>query len=171
MEQIGNSNDRQIFYINIWTDINWLENLPKDNWLVFPIGQGNDIDSCSKLADKSIDNNVLYLCAAGQSCELIHDIFDETVVAKKIKKGESIDNPDDFENSPMTTWHNNFSEGFWFAITTAHHQLKIIDKIVCVDFTKQSVKGHLINLIEMINNSWLPSDEETEEQIYDNQQQ
>jgi len=171
LELIGNSNERQIFYSNIWKDDNWLEDLPKDNWLVFPIGQGNDIDSYSKLVDKSIDNNVLYVCAAGQYSELIHDIFDEMIVQKKIENNESVDNEDDFEDSPITTWHNNFSDGFWFAITTAHHGLKIIDKIVCVDFTKQSVKGHLKDLIEKINNGWLPSDEEIEEPIYDTQRQ
>jgi hypothetical protein len=68
----------------------------------------------------------------------------------------------------MTTYHNNFSEGFWFSITSAHHGTKTIDKIVCVDFTRKGVKRHLSNLIGKVNKSWLPSDEENEEPIYDN---
>jgi hypothetical protein len=166
--QIGKSHDRQIFYTNIWADKNWIDNFPTDNWLVFIIGQDKDIEAYRKLADKAITNNVLYLCATGECCKLIHDTFDETIFAQKIKNAESIDSPDDFENSPMTTWHSNFSEGFWFSISSAHHGTKTIDKIVCVDFTKRGVKRHLTNLIEKINKSWLPSDEENEEPIYDN---
>ncbi len=168
MESIGNSNDRQIFYTNIWTDNNWLDNLPKDNWLVFPIGQDKDINKFHELADRCIDNNVVYACAAGKYCELIHDIFDNIVVAKKIANEESVSCEDDFENSPMTVWDNNFSSCFWFAIQSAHVDKKTISKIVCVDFTKQGVKRHLIDLIEKINNNWLPSEDEFESPIFDN---
>jgi hypothetical protein len=171
MEQIGQciSNGRQIFYTNIWTDQNWLDDLPSGNWVAFPVGQGHDVEIYSKLANRCIDNNVLYICAAGLNCELIHDIFDEVIVEKKIKAGESIDSPDDFENSPMTIWDNNFSEGFWFAVVVTYHDLAPIDQIVCIDFTKQGVKRHLTDLINKINNDydWLPSDEEYEEPVYD----
>jgi hypothetical protein len=168
MEPIGKSNDRQIFYLNTWKDSTSLDNLPKDNWLAFSIGQDSDIERFIKFADKCIENNVLYLCSTGQNSKLFHDTFDKRIYELKIKKGESINSPDDFENSPLTTWHNNFSEGFWFAITTAHHEIKPIDKIVCLDFTKEGVKRHLINLIEKINNHWLPSDSEYEEPKFDN---
>jgi hypothetical protein len=150
------------------TDPDWLDNLPTENWLVFPIGNDKDLEGYSKFADKCIDNNVLYVCAAGQNGEFIHDIFDELIVWKKIEKDEGVDTQDDFENAPMTTWHNNFSEGFWFAILAAHHGRKDINKVVCVDFTTKGVKQHLTNLIDKINNSWLPSDDENEDALYDN---
>lgn len=168
MIRIGNSNNREIFYINVSTDLDWLNNLPTENWLVFPIGNDKDIEAYSKLADKCTDNNVLYVCSAGQNGEFIHDIFDELIVWKRIEKGESTENPNEFENSPLTTWHNNFSEGIWYAIVSAHHEIKEIHQIVCVDFTTKGVKQHLIHLIEKINNNWLPSDEEHEEPLYDN---
>ncbi len=168
MKLIGSSNSRQIHYTSVLTDSNWLDNLPTENWLVFPIGQDKEIETYSLFADKCIDNNVLYVCAVGQNCELIQDIFDELIVSKKIEKCESVDSSDDFENSPITTWHNNFSEGFWFAILYAHHEQANINKIVCVEFTTKGVKQHLTNLIEKINTSWLPSDEENEVPLYDN---
>ncbi|MGB4773837.1 MAG: hypothetical protein WBP45_01575 [Daejeonella sp.] len=168
LELIGNSNNRKIFYTSIVTDKDWFGNLPTDNWLAFPIGDTKDVEIYSKLADKCIDNDVLYVCAAGQYCELIHDIFDETIVAKQMEKeDESTRSSNDVEDSPMTTWHTNFSEGFWFAIITAYHELKSIDKIVCIDFTTKGVKNHLINLIDKINSHWLPSHEKYEEPIYD----
>ncbi len=167
MKLIGKSYNRQILYTSVLTDPDWLSNLPTQNWLVFPIGNDKDIEGYSKLADKSIDNNVLYVCAAGQNGKFIHDIFDEFIVWKRIEKGESVDSQDDFKNSPMTTWHNNFSAGFWFAIVCAHPEFNKITTIVCIDFTTKGVKQHLTNLIEKINNNWLPSDEENEEPVYD----
>ena len=167
MKLLGNSNGRQILYTSVLADPNWLDNLPTENWLVFAIGQNEHKSTYIRFAYKCIDNNVLYLCTAGQDAEIIHDLFDELIVVKKIEKCESVDSPNDFENSPMTTWHNNFSEGFWFAILNAHHEKKGINKIVCVDFTTKGVRQHLTNLIEKINNSWLPSDEENEEPLYD----
>lgn len=166
---IGNSFNRQIFYTNIWKDENWFSNLPTENWLVFSIGQKMDNESIEKLATKCIENNVLYVCSAGQNCEWTHDIFDLTFVTKKIADGVDMDDLESDENFLMTVWDNNFSDGFWYAITTAHHPTKSIDKIVCIDYTIEGVKDHLINLIEKINNHWLPSDEEFEEPIYDKQ--
>lgn len=167
MELLGVSCERQLFYINVNTNTNWAESLPTQNWLVFAIGDEKDIDAYSTLSDVCIEKNVAYVCSAGKYCELIHDIFDETIVWKKIQNGESVDSMDDFENSPMTTWDNHFSEGFWFAITTAYDEHFIIDTIVCIDYTTKGVKQHLITLIEKINSGWLPSDEEFEEPVYD----
>jgi hypothetical protein len=167
MIQLGTSHDRQIYYSNKWKDATWLDNLPNNNWLAFFIGEDIDIESFIIFADKAIQNNVLYLCSTGQNSELYHDTFDQRINQLKINKGESISSPDDFVNSPMTTWHNNFSEGFWFAITTAFHELQSIDKIVCIDFTKAGVKQHLLDLINKINNRWLPSDDEYEEPKFD----
>jgi hypothetical protein len=148
-------------------DESCLHKLPMEGSLVFIIGQSKEWKIYSEFAQKCIQNNVLYVCTSGPNCELIHDIFDETIVARKIAKGESVDRQDDFENSPMTTWHHNFSEGFWFAITSAHHDSGTVEKIVCVDFTDKGVKGHFIDLIGMINGSWLPSDEKQQAPIYD----
>ena len=52
----------------------------------------------------------------------------------------------------------NFGEGFWFATTLAHDDNFNIDRVVCLDFTRQKKKQHLIELIEKINNGWLPDD-------------
>jgi len=167
MELVGISNERQIFYLNIHRSADWVNNLPKSNWLAFAIGEEKDIEAYSELAEKCIANNVLYLCAAGPNCELIHDVFDETIVELKIKNKQSIESPEDFENSPMTTWHHNFSEGFWFSIASAYSEAGVIDKIICIDYSKGGVKRHLQELIALINSGWLPSDEEIEKPVYD----
>src|SRR4051812_48525507 len=113
MQPLGERNDRQVFYLKVNGSENWLDELPDENWLALPIGDEKNIQAYTRLADKCIDKKVVYMCAIGQSSELIHDIFDEMVVGKKILNGESVESEDDFENSPMTTWDNDFDNGFW----------------------------------------------------------
>jgi hypothetical protein len=168
LELLGQINDREIFYTSFREDQNLFENLRNENWLAVPIGQDKDIHLYSRLADNCIDNNVSYICALGQSSELIHDIFDEEVVARKIAAGESVETQDDFKNSPMTTWHLNFSEGFWFALTSAYNDGKKIDTVVCIDLTSKGVKKHLKYLIDKIQTGWFPSEEKIEEPKFDN---
>ncbi|MFB6320857.1 hypothetical protein, partial [Saccharicrinis sp. FJH54] len=67
-----------------------------------------------------------------------------------------IDNPDDFETEPMTTWHNDFNEGVWFAITNAFVDYKEINKIVCLDLTNLGERNRLIDIILKIKTGWLP---------------
>jgi hypothetical protein len=167
LEQIGISNNRQILYTHAWENHHALDQLPKDHWLAFFIGDDKHLDTYSKLASKCLANNVLYVCTAGQCCEYIHDIFDEVIVWNEIEGDQNIDNLNHLETSPLTTWHHHFYEGLWFAITTAHHESKPIDKVVCLDFTRQGVKGHLTHLIEKANAHELPSDDEFEMPIYD----
>ena len=43
-----------------------------------------------------------------------------------------------------------------------------MDKVVCIDLTKRNVKRNLIELIDKINDGWLPSDDEIQLAKYDN---
>ena len=167
MELLGQINDREILYLKFRGEQNSFENLPTENWLAVPIGQDKNVELYSRLANKCIDNNVSFMCALGQSGELIHDIFDEEVVPRKIAGGESIGTEGDFEDSPITTWHFNFSEGFWFALTSAYDDDKKIDKVVCIDLTSKGVKNHLRYLIGKIQTGWFPSDQKSEEPRFD----
>ena len=130
--------------------------MPNDNWLVLPIGNERDYNLIKTISRVCIDKNVNYLCALGQACKMIHDIFDETIIEKRIEKGLSIENPDDFETEPMTTWHNDFNEGVWFAITNAFVDYKEINKIVCLDLKNLGERNRLIDIILKIKTGWLP---------------
>src|ERR1051326_2173632 len=108
MDNIGQINDRQILYVSTRHTKNWADSLPTANWLALPIGHDSDSQLIDDLAKKCLDNNTFYVCTVGQQCEIIHDTFDHYIVQRRIDKGESIDKPDDFDSSPMTTWHNDF---------------------------------------------------------------
>jgi hypothetical protein len=167
MQHLGEINGRQVLYLKVDGNENWFDELPTENWLVLPIGDDQNIQAYFKLADKCIDKKVVYVCTLGQCCELIHDIFDEEIVGKKISNGESVESEDEFENSPMTTWDYNFASGFWFAVTSAYDGDKLIDKVVCIDYTS-GVKNFLIELLNKFHQEWLPSDDAVQLPKYDN---
>ena len=80
--------------------------------------------------------------------------------------------PQDYETAPMTSFHKNFEEGFWFALTVAKQTINDVHitshQVVCIDCTQQKVRKHLLKLLDKINNGWLPSDNEFEKPVYDN---
>ncbi|MBI5359531.1 MAG: hypothetical protein HZA48_03005 [Planctomycetes bacterium] len=98
------------------------------------------------MAEKCLEKNVCYVCAIGQQCELIHDIFDELIVKREIAKRGNITSLDDFENSAMTTWHNEFEEGFWFATSAVFHEYTEIKEVICLDMTEEGKRQDLFDL-------------------------
>lgn len=63
------------------------------------------IEEYSKKAKKLIESGLIYLCAWGEECEKIHDIFDEENVIMEINQEIETDN----DNVIMTTWHQDES--------------------------------------------------------------
>ncbi|HEY9660598.1 MAG TPA: hypothetical protein V6C65_19250, partial [Allocoleopsis sp.] len=59
---------------------------------------------------------------------------------------------------PMTTWHHDFSDGFWFALYSANVDGSDINKVVCLDMTDQDHQLQLKELITKFNGGWLPPD-------------
>lgn len=109
-----------------------------------------------------------YTCSAGELAGLTEQYFDEEIGWRGVQQEEKTGKEYDYEQLPITTMHRNFGEGFWFASTLAYDRDKEINKVVCIDFTTRKVKKHLTELVEKINNGWLPSDEEIELAEYDN---
>jgi hypothetical protein len=170
---IGQLNQRQILYINVRGDLSWFDKLPTSNWLAFTIADTSDKYLLNDTTKKCLDNNVLYTCSAGQLASLTEDYFDEEIVWRQVHIEEKTGKSQDYETSPMTSFHKNFDEGFWFAATVANaiaHDMYIqIDIVVCVDMTQRGVKKYLIELIDKIKSSWLPFDLEIEVPKYDNE--
>lgn len=158
MDKIGEYNNRLIYYIRYKDDNVLHDKLPTDNWLVLPICDTKENELISKISYICIDKNVRYLCALGQECEMIHDIFDQTIITRRLDKGLNVDNAEDFEREPMTTWHHDFEEGVWFSLTNAFDDYIDINQVICLDLTKKGVKEKLIQTINKISTGWLPDD-------------
>jgi hypothetical protein len=168
MEFLGTIRDRRILYTNIRADQNWSKALPTDKWIVFTIADDIDRELINEAVELCLDKLVCYICCAGRLGSLTELIFDEEIVKRAIQGETQTGKPHDYEFSPMTTSHNNFSDGFWFATTVAYDNYKDINTVVCIDFTTKGVKGHLAQLLTKINNNWIPADEDFEDPTYDN---
>ena len=168
MELIGRINRRKIYYIQIRNNSEWKFSLPKSDWVAFKIADKEDEELVPPTVKICLDKNVSYTCSAGILAYRTENYFDEEIAWRGVDYEMQTKQEFDYEKSPVTTAHENFGEGFWFASTLAHDDSFEIDKVVCIDFTKRKVKKHLTDLIEKINNNWLPSDEKIELAKYDN---
>ena len=124
------------------------------------------------LIDKCLDKDACYICSTGQLASQTEDYFDEEIVWREVQKESVTGKPQDYDMAPMTSFHRNFDEGFWFATTLARQIVKeeyvISNQVVCIDCTVQRVRRHLVKLIENINSGWLPNENEIEDPRYDN---
>ncbi|MEJ8591626.1 hypothetical protein JSO54_10320, partial [Riemerella anatipestifer] len=167
MELIGRIDNRKIYYVQIRNNSEWRFSLPKNDWVVFIIANKEDEELVPPTVKICMDKNVSYICSAGTLAQWTEKYFDEEISLRALDYEEQTKKEFNFDFAPNTTCHQNFSEGFWFATTLAHNPYKEIDKVVCLDLTKRKVKKHLAELINKINNGWLPSDEEIELTEYD----
>ena len=150
---IGIVNNRQILYFDRAQFSNLSSWIPKSDWMLFAIADPEQEHLLEQLAKTCLNNGVLYVCGAGKAGSSIDNTFDFEIVDRKIEKGE-----DDYSDTPMTTWHEDLAEGFWYATTVASHDTLIIDTIVCINLTEHDYKSQLENLIDRINTGWLPED-------------
>lgn len=150
LERVGKVNEREVYYFNTLNGSDW--EFPK-NWILFIITSDSNIKSIMEFAKLCLDNNVLYVCCAGDAASIAEDIFDEEFVWRKILAGD-----DEYSDVLMTTFHKDFSEGLWFATSVAVHESQVIENIVCADFSASNNKKLIIDLIKKINAGWLPDD-------------
>lgn len=168
MELIGKINRRKIYYVQVRNNPEWKDSLPKNEWVGFTIANKEDEELVPPAVKICMDKNITYNCSAGTLAQRTEQYFDEEFVGRAIDYEIRTKKKFNYEYTLMTTAHENFSEGFWFATTLAYDAYQETDKVICLDFTKRKVKKHLTGLIEKINNGWLPNDEEVELAEYDN---
>jgi hypothetical protein len=65
------------------------------------------------LAERALQAGCVYFCAWGNNCEIMHDIFDETVLAHDLCR--------ESEGTIMTTWHSDepLADAAHFALMSA----------------------------------------------------
>lgn len=126
--------------------------------MLFAIADRDQLGMLHAFAEKCLELDVLYICGAGEAGSEIDDTFDMVIVDKKLASLTRDLTQGDFEDSPMTTWHQDFDEGFWFSATVAHHEREFIDKLVVANLTANSYEIIVNELISKINSGWLPSD-------------
>lgn len=158
LQNCGYCKNRHIFYCDLENDLNKTEEFPTKNWLLFAIADKAQLDLLYSFAERCLDRNVLYICGAGEACSEIDDAFDMVVVDRRSTDLNKDLTQDDFKDTPMTTWHYDLDEGFWFAVTTACHEKESIKQVVVANLTEKSYERYIKDLVERIDAGWLPPD-------------
>jgi hypothetical protein len=112
----------------------------------------------AQFADLCIDKYVLYVCAAGKACSEVDDLFDFKMVDREQAGGKLPSWYQSDDDVLMTSWHHDFDEGFWFALTTANYENLPIEKVVVENLTSDSYLPKIQRLTEKIAEGWLPPD-------------
>ncbi len=153
MKRVGASTGiiRQVYYLNIHDSSNWVESLPLENWLGVIICEDAESTLFDKVSSACLANSISYACFLGQNGEKLHDRFDELICELKIKRSESIENHDNFDDEPITTWHDEFNEAFWFALKAAVHPVFEIKAVVVIDISNEQNQPILTSHLDKIN--------------------
>jgi len=154
MKKLGNVREKVILYQRHDTSIDWSREMPTENWLLMAIADNKPSTVLDEIARKSIDKDVCYVCCLGNQGEELHDTFDENIVIREV--GIEKAHLPDFDI--MTTWHNDFEEGVWFAIFLARDEEQEISTVLCLDAGKESSEEEIAELIKKINEGWVPSE-------------
>ena len=151
-------NNRKILYLDIQQDLQQLQAADLKNWLLFVIEDKIHNPVLGKFADLCIDKDVLYVCAAGKACSEVDDLFDFKMVDRKMADGKLPSWYQSDDDVLMTSWHHDFEEGFWFALTTANYENLPIETVVVANLTEVNYLPIIQRLTQKIAEGWLPPD-------------
>ncbi len=150
MKKIGEINDREILYIKYDLEAPWFKDLPKRNWLLFAITDRKISQIFDEVARRTIDNNVVYVCSAGNASSFFEERVDEIILIRSVEDGYLPD------WCIMTTSEQELEEEFWFTIYSAIGETQEITKIICLDLTISNNENKLIELVEKMKTGWMP---------------
>lgn len=175
MERLGKINKVDIFYLH-WDDPKrefYLEWLPDKVYALFVIGDDvNRKEDYKKMAEFFVNKRVVEVNSAGKEYDLIHDIFDRATIDKEVSEGRDHNHPDFLEGTATTNGWENFNEGFW--MTTEIYEFDKLDEIICLDFTKRSIRKYLKQITKIVRKNWIPREHfywvtSPKEPIYDDE--
>lgn len=156
--KLGHINNRTIEYLDIKNDLSNLTSTVLNNWVLFAIGNKEQLPILYKFAKICVDKNVLHVCSAGELASEIDSEFDRVIVNRITDIGEKPTDNDAFEDTAMTTFHSDFDDGFWYATFVAVHSTITVEKVLVANLTQHDYSSKIIDLIEKIKSGWLPKD-------------
>lgn len=151
MNYLKTINKRSVYHHKHDPIANWSEGFPKANWLLFAFVEGSDKSELARVSAMLIENNCCYVCCSGEEGHLLHDMVDLALVMREVD-GNYL-SPFD---AVMTTWNANLEDEFWFSIYAAHNDPEIIDKIICLDLSKNGIEGELKDLLTRFASGYIP---------------
>ena len=144
--------------MDIQQELIQLKSVDLKNWVLFVIEDNIHNPILEQFADLCIDKDVLYVCAVGKACNEVDDLFDFKMVDKEQEGGKLPSWYQSDDDVLMTSWHHDFDEGFWFALTTANYENLPIETVVVANLTSDSYLPTIQRLTKEIAAGWLRPD-------------
>lgn len=141
-------NDRKILTVEYSTEKNWFSQLPDKDWLCVLVVNEKPRRYIDEVISKILAKDVCYVCTIGKQCELVHDLIDDEIAFREVE----IENRYLPNHEIMTTWHNDFEEGIWFAIFAAYDNKITINKVIILDMTDGVLMPRIEACISKIRN-------------------
>lgn len=137
-------NQRAVSLVEYRTDKNWLAELPTKDWLCVLIINDKHRRYLEEILPKLLLRNVAWVCTLGSQCEWAHDLLDEEIVFREV---ESLYLP---THPVMTTWHDDFEEGIWFALFAAQDNQIALKQVTILDLTQGQERERVTNYLHSL---------------------
>jgi hypothetical protein len=131
-------NQRTVSLVEYRTDKDWLAELPTQDWLCILVINEKHRVYLDELLPKLLLRNVAWVCTIGRECEWAHDLLDEEIVVREVA---GLYLP---PHQIMTTWHDDFEEGIWFALFAAQGDQEALKQVAIVDLTQGQERERVI---------------------------
>ncbi|GAB3297955.1 hypothetical protein ACFQT0_01680 [Hymenobacter humi] len=141
-------NEREIWLVQYNTEKNWLKELPSQNWLCILCVEETPRRYLDEVLAKIINQDVCYVCTIGAQCEFVHDLLDEEICYREVEEPPLCLPKYDI----ITTWHNDFDEGIWFAIFAAYADAVEIKTVIILDMTAGKEQERIKEILNGIEN-------------------
>ncbi|ALJ00694.1 DUF7684 family protein [Rufibacter tibetensis] len=122
----GIINNRLVKLVEYSTENNWSDQLPNKDWLCILVANDMPRRYIDEVISKIIAKDVGYVCAIGNQAELAHDLVDEEI-SFRYAEIEKTYLPN---HTIVTTWHNDYEDGIWFALLAADSEEFKIKEVV-----------------------------------------
>lgn len=155
IKYIGNYNRRTVIQVSYEE---YKIAMPDKHWLCFMLADHEpDSDKFAEFVETCVQKDIVYFCAYGKYCELVHDRFDENFIAMEVFKGYE-------GRTVMTTWDSEetLADAFWFCFTANLYEEGIDSEsmpIVVIDMDGVDRVAELRGYINRFKEGWLPSDD------------
>ncbi|HEX8425422.1 DUF7684 family protein [Hymenobacter sp.] len=124
-------NNRKITITKYSTEKPWLKEIPDQDWLCILVVDNIPRRYLDEVLPKLLLKNICWLCTVGSQCEFVHDLMDEEIIYRQVEETQ----PHLPKHFVFTSWHEDFNEGFSFAIYAARHDAVDIKNVVVLDMT------------------------------------
>lgn len=143
--------EKEIYYSQFSTEINWIKEFPIENWAIIIIADEKKSNYFKEIVNKIIEKNVAYITSVGKQSNFIHELADEEIVFREV----DIENLYLPKHSIITIGNKDFENGIWEGIYISLNEDVEIKKVVILDVERKYF-DEIKNLIDKFNEDYIP---------------